>query len=77
MARPLMERWLFAKRVIDENEGRWVKVSKQGHSSWPRHIAVGRIRVFRDGNYEAKIREGNGVTGTLYVRKVPQEETDA
>lgn len=74
MARRIAERWLYAKRIADENEGVWIKVSTTAFSSWARHVITGRLRAFASGGYDAMIREGNGTTGTLFIRKIPQEE---
>lgn len=71
------ERWAFVKEVLDANPGRWVIITRNGHGSWPAHINNGRLAAFRPaGTYEAKMRLGNSVRGTIIARRIPEEEQE-
>jgi hypothetical protein len=73
----ISDRWTRLKEVADANVGTWVLFTTDGHNAWPRHIITGRLRAFEPFKYDAIMRDGNGHRGSIYIRRIPEEELHA
>lgn len=65
-------RWELVRETCDANPGTWVLIADKGHGSWPNQIKHARLKSFEPaGTYEAMMRNGNGLVGEIYVRRIP------
>ena len=66
------DRWDLVRKTCDEHPGTWVLVTDQGHGSWPNQVKNARLSAFKPaGTYEAMMRNGNGLIGQIFVRRIP------
>jgi hypothetical protein len=78
MGRQPAAHWNAVRDVCDENPGAWVLVTDRGHNAWVTKIRNGRIVAFSPaGAYDAMVRQGNGLRGALFVRRIPDEEKES
>ena len=67
--------WAFVATKCDENPGTWFRVGENMNSAYVNHIRTARLIAFSPpGTYTGMIRGGDSRTGTLYVRRNPEDE---